>query len=1033
VFPQIKGILLILSAVFIHVGSVDGQKPFYVFRNINTSGGLASKIVTSIIQDNKGFMWIGTLNGLQKFDGNSFITYHHDPYDSQSISSDNIGALLRDPENKIWISTSFSGFNCFNPSTGKNTRVYDPNDSSLRDLENSTSSCLDHLGNPWLLSMSSVTKYDIRLHQLVFFDQLFPKDIGMGMTKTILCDPQSGNLWINSFRYGICMLDPIHNLLFHKSNNPQRLPVFNLVDDPGTLFLDREENLWINSYSGKLYRYNLDTRQIKEYFFNDLDDPTGKKKNILIDCMMQDNHGMIWMGARKHGLLEYSPQTDSFNVILQNGQSPGGLDYDEYLSCLYEDREGNIWIGSDKGIFIFNPYRQQFNSVGLPPTKIGTPNIAEVLNLIEASNGEVWAATYGEGVHVFDNRLQHKAIYSYQSKGLKKLGEPGNRVWSFLNLPDGKLEIGSQHGWMSIYDPINGKIMNAQPEGLGKSTIINMVPDSVQDIWIALYGGLARWDHKKKAFIKCPQILSYHGSRINQVFDLVIDYEHNLWLATQTNGLQKFDVATSRFTKMYVPDINNPKSISSSSVQCITKVNDSLFALGTSSGGINLFNRNTDQFSYITANEGLPSNNITALYFQAPHELWVATSQGLCKVDIETQKIYHYGLEDGIVSDDFANCSRFYKTKDGRLLIGYDGGIVSFHPDSIGYKESAENVLITGIKIFDQALSIDSVVSKSDTITLSYGQNFITIDYTAFSFLQPQRIKYYYQLHGVDRDWVSGGNQRSAVYTNLSPGSYLFNVKCENRDGIASPRITSLVLVIRPPFWETWWFRCLLIAAIAALLYSLYRYRINQLLRMQAMRNEISKDLHDDLGATLGSISILSEVAKNNMKSGTQDQIYSLLTKISNNAREMVDKMSDIVWAINPKNENLERIIQRLTDFSMTACGSKDIKMEIHADDSCLKQVLPLEAVKNIYLIVKEAMNNAIKHSDCRHLYVSFKTIPSGLDISIIDDGKGFDPQRIRNGNGLVNMESRVKEMKGKFTIHSEKKNTLVGLRIPIT
>jgi hypothetical protein len=324
-------------------------------------------------------------------------------------------------------------------------------------------------------------------------------------------------------------------------------------------------------------------------------------------------------------------------------------------------------------------------------------------------------------------------------------------------------------------------------------------------------------------------------------------------------------------------------------------------------------------------------------------------------------------------------------------------------------------------------------LARSDTLTLPFDQNFIAINYATLSFLQPQRIHYYYQLKGVDRDWVNAGAQRIATYTNLSPGSYVFQVKSENRDGIPSQRTTNLYIIIRPPFWQTWWFTFLVVAGVVLFLYGLYRYRINQLLQMQAMRNKISKDLHDDLGATLSSISILSEVAKNSMHSETGSQTYSLLTKISANAGEMVEMMSDIVWAINPKNENLDRMIQRLSDFSLVTCASKQINLKITIDESARRLILPMAAVRNIYLVVKEAMNNAIKHAECRNLAVSFKSNLGDLDINIVDDGKGFDRALVKKGNGLLNMNSRVQEMKGKITIHSEQNNTTISFKFPIT
>ncbi len=302
-FP-FKGILFLLSIVLMHNLSCYGQKDFYIFRNINTSAGLASDFVSSIIQDNKGFKWIATTNGVQKYDGISFTTYHHDPYDPQSISSDITKFLLRDREDNVWILPFFLGFNRFNPSTGKSISISDFKDSSLRSLDNSTSAFLDAQGNTWLISINTIAKYDVEHYKLVSYDYLLPKNKSIGMTKTILCDPHTGNLWINSYQYGVCMFDPKRNIFYNNKYNPENLPVFNLDDPPGTLYLDRENNFWISSYSGKLYRYNLNSHQIRKYFFRDVGDQSGKGMNIIIDCMMQDRNGTIWMGARKNGLLE---------------------------------------------------------------------------------------------------------------------------------------------------------------------------------------------------------------------------------------------------------------------------------------------------------------------------------------------------------------------------------------------------------------------------------------------------------------------------------------------------------------------------------------------------------------------------------------------------------------------------------------------------------------------------------------------------------------------------------------------------------
>jgi signal transduction histidine kinase/ligand-binding sensor domain-containing protein len=1034
VLSPFKIILLLSLFISLNQLTLSAQKTnFYIFRNISTAAGLASDDVTSIIQDKKGYIWISTGNGLQKFDGMAFTNYHYDPYDSQSISSDNAGFLQLDHDGNIWIFSTFWGFNIFTPSSGKNTRVSAIKDPAFKNLNNSTNACLDNQGNTWLISLNTIAKYEPVHHKVVSYDYLLPKEKAFGASRSIICDPHTGNLWIDNYVYGICMLDPKKNVLYNKMHNPENLPIFNLISDPGLLFIDSNNNLWINSFSGDLYRYNLITHQHKKFNTQNLKIQSGKLNRIIIDCMMQDRIGNIWMGARKEGLLRYFPQSDSFSLIPRNSHAAGGLDYTEYLHCLLEDKEGNIWIGSDKGVSIFNPSRLQFQSVNLPLAKNELQSTAAVLNFLQSKTSDIWVATYGQGLQIFDQHLQFKTSFTYRKNNLGAIGDSYNRVWSFLTQPDGKVFIGCQHGWLSIYDPKYGNFINVQPTALNKCTIFNMALDSAQNTWFALYSGIAKWDHKNNSFSSYTDLLSSHGNTENQVFDILIDNKQIIWVATQTKGLQKFDPVTGRFMKAYVTEKNNPNKISDNSIQCITKINDSLLALGSASGGINIFNSFTEEFTHITTREGLPSNNITALYFQAPHDLWIGTIQGICKMNLESKRVFHYGIEDGILVNRFADCLRFYKTKNGRLLLGYMGGFVSFRPDSIGNEEAPANVTITGFKIYNQSLLVDSLLGKSDTVSLSYKQNFITLEFASLSFFEPYRINYYYQLQGVDKEWVNASRQRLASYANLSSGTYMFYVKSENRDGIPSQKITSICIIIQPPFWQTIWFKFLVLVVIVLLLYGLYKFRINQLLKLQAMRNEISKDLHDDLGATLGSINILSEVAKNKIESGDGEQTHSLLTKISSHSREMVDKMSDIVWAINPKNENVEKIIQRLSNFAQGICALKDIQLELKTDNPSLQQVLPMESMKNIYLIIKEAMNNAIKHSNCHQLTVSVRSIQGVLEIQIVDNGIGFDPHLVKTGNGLINMESRVKEMKGSFSIHAENKNTVVTLQIPIT
>ena len=300
------------------------------------------------------------------------------------------------------------------------------------------------------------------------------------------------------------------------------------------------------------------------------------------------------------------------------------------------------------------------------------------------------------------------------------------------------------------------------------------------------------------------------------------------------------------------------------------------------------------------------------------------------------------------------------------------------------------------------------------------------------SFLEANRINYYYKLESIDKNWVNGNAERLVSYTNLQAGKYIFDVRCENSDGVPSKNISQIVIIITPPFWQTWWFRLLIISASAISLYFLYRYRINEILRMQYMRNEISKDLHDDVGSTLSSISILSQVAQDKMAEGHQEQSSSIMSKINDSAQEMVEKMGDIVWAVNSKKDSIQDVILRLKNASLETCVSREIQLAFYCDPALEKRKMSMQIRKNMYLISKEAINNAIKYSGGNRIFISFSINAQRMELKIVDNGKGFDPSEEVRGNGLSNMNTRADEMNAILKIKSAPGGTEVILNLAI-
>jgi len=375
------------------------------------------------------------------------------------------------------------------------------------------------------------------------------------------------------------------------------------------------------------------------------------------------------------------------------------------------------------------------------------------------------------------------------------------------------------------------------------------------------------------------------------------------------------------------------------------------------------------------------------------------------------------------------------------MVIPASTGFVYFTPDDIPYSPSPPDVKISNFQVFKQIMLIDSVLA-CHTIDLDYTQNFLTINYASLSFSGRNNTQYFYQLENVNKDWIPAGTERFASYTKLHPGHYTFRVKCENRDGVPSNKVTELYIYIHPPWWLSWWAYCLYGFAAISFIYGLYKNRIHQLEKKQKIkiktilstqaeeRKRIAADLHDTIGSTLSSISIYSSAVEH-MKANQFPEVQSTISLIGQSARIVMENMSDIIWAINPSNDTFQNMIERLQIFSIQLLDAKDIQLhfDISEDIQLIKLSLPQR--KNIYLILREAIHNVAKYSNATQCIVSAKMENKKIDLEVIDNGAGFEKITPGlGGNGFINMRQRANELKALFYIHSEKeKGTRVSLK----
>jgi two-component sensor histidine kinase len=678
---------------------------------------------------------------------------------------------------------------------------------------------------------------------------------------------------------------------------------------------------------------------------------------------------------------------------------------------MVEDSNHNYWLGTESGIFIFNRERERIQRSSAFDTK-GNAVETEVDHFVELPNGKIWMGTWGKGIFEYDSQFRPLKQYSFSDAGDIAFSQ----VWSMLRANDGKIWIGCQTGRIMIYDPATEKFTKLTPEAFDLRTVRTITEDQQSNLWFGTQHGLIiKYDFSTKRFTRYSEPFYPEKQSYGNIYQLYVDRHNNLWACTGGAGLLKVRVSDGRVVERFTHDSNNPHSLSGAGAAAIVEYNDSIMAVG--SVGINMLNIKTKKAAHITTGDGLPSNAITCLQKDAFGNVWAGMSAALVKVRWPAKKIEIYGKDDGILSEAF-QLNAMQLLKDGRVAAGTSKDFIYFHPRNLQSNQIPPDVKITGLRVFSSQLNTDSILLLEDKMRLSYEQSLVTIEFSSLTYLN-DKFTYYYKLEGLDKDWVKATNNLSATYNYLSGGNYTFLVRCENGDGVPSKNISSLKIYIRPPFWETWWFYFLLASATGGLLYFIHRLRINRLVDMQHVRTRIARDLHDDMGSTLSTINILSEMAK--MKIDKDLNVTKdYLTKISDNSSRMMEAMDDIVWSINPMNDNMQKITARMREYATNLFEAKDIDYTFLVDESVKQIKLDMESRRDFFLIFKEAINNLVKYSKCTHAIVKIEIYEYTMVMKIQDDGVGFNVKEADNGNGLSNMQKRAQTLNSILNIESK-------------
>lgn len=997
------------------------------FRNLNTGNGLSHNKVNCILQDKRGFVWIGTNDGLNRYDGHRFQVFRHDPSDVSSVSGNMITDLLEDKHGILWIATADGGLTKYDyrlkPKKQFRQYKHSSSDSSSIPVNIINALAEDKAGCLWLATSGhGVLKFEKKKETFSWPVTHRP------ITVLDLVIDHTGKIWAGKQGGGLMKIDP-QTFSFEEderyTNVYARLPHMVVA----SLFKDSKNNMWIGSWDKVVYRVSPSKQ--KEDVFAKTSDPYSFPGDDPL-AFAEDKYQHIWIGGKYNGLYFFHPATEKFLQYRHDPTKEGSL-ANNRVNCIYIDRSGIVWIGTNGGISIYDPLQQKFAQTFLPELNNGGNSIYDFYT-DEKDNLLIGCS---KGLYVQNNMdasLQYHAI-AYKEEKLA--------VTKFFREANGTLYIGTNVSLFRLntqnftVEPLPNTEKDIVMKRIIESRVVSMVTDTIDDhpvLLVSPYGHyityydftLQQWVSRQDSL---RQIIKKFNLKDNLVRKFFKASNGKIWIATAKTGLGEWINHSLPSIQYYYNVPGSDGSISNNHVYDITEDAKGNFWVSTYGGGLHYFNTSTKKFQHITASHNLAEGIQT----DDKGNVWMIANGNLHKYDPYHKSYTTYQLPD--LEKTGGVKGYIFKDAKGKMYVAGANYFIAFHPGSIRDITTQLNVFLTDFKIFNTSYS--NLLFENE-IKLRYNQNFFSLEYAAPGYQAGYPVQYSHKLEGVDDDWVFDGTKNSINYTNLDDGKYIFKVRATARPGVWSEEVSSVNIRISPPYWKTWWFYTIAAAFVSMIIYTVYRYRINELLKRQAIRNKIAQDLHDNVGSTLSSISVYSQVAKIYQEQNKMEPLQDTLEKISTTSSEMISEMNDIVWAINPRNDNMATILQRMESFARPLLASQEIKFHFSYEMSVQHQHLEMTKRKNFYLIFKEAINNALKYSACKNIWVEISLQQHHLVLSVKDDGKGFDTKKAKaantlSGNGVQNMKMRAKEMKGSSVVESDPgKGTTVLLRFPV-
>lgn len=1084
-------VLLIVCFVEIVYGQTDRLR----FERITTENGLSSDYTSYIFQDRKGFLWISTQDGINRYDGYRFKHFRHIPGNSNSLSDYAAGHMYEDSKGNFWIATR-EGLNVFNPDTETFTHYNPQKDSTiLLSSEKIVCTTEDKFGNIWIGTRKGLSLFNPKTKSFTLF-QNNPSDknsLSFNYVTSLLFDSKN-NLWIGT-QSGLNKFDYKTSSFEVFLKNPQNIKSIssNLIT---SLFEDSKGNIWVSTNSGLNRLISFDTGKVE--FFSYQHNPESKYSisNNNLSKIVEDSNGNLWIGTLGGGLNILNPATNQFKSY-QNVEEDNTSLSENNISSICIDKFKNVWIGTyAEGINKYNPAKERFVLYQHSPfakSKVAENNVSSIL--VDDKNN-LWLATNGDGIKVYrkDNFLtQNNLLFELKNDIKNKNTLSNNNVTSIIQDKSGIIWIGTFGGGVNKYDPTLKKFevfkyKLEDPESLGNDFIHTIYEDSEGTIWVGTgLSGINRFDKNTNSFkrfrdnSKYPNSTKYLNSP--EVTSILEDNNGNLWVGTTTGGISKFNRKTEAFVhfKHIQDDLN---SISSNRINCIYEDTKGRLWIGTFSGGLNLYNEKENSFTHYSEQDGLASNTVQSITEDANGTLWIATINGISNFDPDKKTFKNFDESDGLQGKIFNQRSVFRHFQTGLIYFGGEKGLNVYSFDSIQEIKKIPAIVLTDFKVFNKSvlLKYSSVNgnNKSETqeIKLSHDENVFSFEFASLDFTSPEKNQYRYKLEGFDKGWINSGNRREVTYTNLDPGSYIFKVKGTNSDGYWNEEGLTVRLIINPPFWKTWWAYLIYFVLAAAGFVAVRRYELNRVklrndLRLKEFESQklqevdaiksrffanISHEFRTPLTIILGSLDKL----KNKMENTSDDKDIVVMKRNASRLLQLINQLLELsrIESGNVKltasESDLVKFLKRIVASFSSLANQKNIQLtfnKVPVDDfKANEEIFVYYDKKKLETVFYNLLSNAVKFSpEGERIDVSISKDDDSVKIIFNNSGIEIPSEKLNNvfdrfyqvddtgtrnfegtGIGLSLVKEYVELHKGKVEVECNNNKTIFTIHLPL-